>query len=115
LRPHDLLKCLYHSLENRTGLDPALVGEVILGCVTQHGEQAGNIAQTSTLYAGWPGSIGGLTVNRFCSSGIDAMAIGALKIAVGQERVVVAGGSGPPQRLFQFYYSCTKPGQGDRR
>ena len=48
LRPHDLLKCLYHALEQRTGLDPALVGEVILGCVTQHGEQAGNIARTST-------------------------------------------------------------------
>tara|TARA_R110001599_G_scaffold353459_2_gene592801 strand:- start:51801 stop:53003 length:1203 start_codon:yes stop_codon:yes gene_type:complete len=92
LRPHDLLKCLYHMLEQRSALDPGLVGEVVLGCVTQHGEQAGNIAKTSSLYAGWPSSVGGLTVNRFCSSGIDAIAIGALKIAAEQERAVVAGG-----------------------
>jgi acetyl-CoA C-acetyltransferase len=92
LRPHDLLKCLYHSLEHRNGLDPRLIGDVVLGCVTQHGEQAGNIAKTSTLYAGWPSSIGGLTVNRFCSSSIDAISIAALKISAGQEQAVVAGG-----------------------
>ncbi len=92
LRPHDLLACLYHALQSRTGLDPQEVGEVVLGCVTQHGEQAANIAKTSTLYAGWPATAGGLTVSRFCSSGIDAVAIGALKIAAGQERAVVAGG-----------------------
>ena len=92
LRPHDLLKTLYHTLQERTGLEPATVGEVVLGCVTQHGEQAANIAKTSTLYAGWPSSIGGLTVSRFCSSGVDAISIGALKIAAGQEQVVIAGG-----------------------
>ncbi|MEH6568112.1 MAG: acetyl-CoA C-acyltransferase [Halioglobus sp.] len=92
LRPHDLLKCLYQALEDRTGLNPAQVDDVVLGCVTQHGEQAGNIAKTSTLYAGWPGNIGGLTVNRFCSSGIDAISIAALKIASGQDEVLVAGG-----------------------
>ena len=92
LRPHDLLKCLYQALEYRTGLNPAQVDDVVLGCVTQHGEQAGNIAKTSTLYAGWPSNIGGLTVNRFCSSGIDAISIAALKIAAGQDEVLVAGG-----------------------
>lgn len=92
LRPHDLLKALYKSLEERTGLDPAQVGDVVLGCVTQYGDQAANIAKTSTLYAGWPSSIGGLTVSRFCSSSIDAISIAALKIAAGQEQVVIAGG-----------------------
>lgn len=92
LRPHDLLKTLYLSLQERTGLDPAVVGEVVLGCVTQFGEQAANIAKTSTLYAGWPSSIGGLTVSRFCSSGVDAISVGALKIAAGQEQAVIAGG-----------------------
>ena len=92
LLPHDLLKVLYDSLRERTGLDPALVGDVLLGCVTQHGEQAGNIAKTSSLYAGWPSSIGGLTVNRFCSSSIDAMSLGMLRIAAGQEDAIVAGG-----------------------
>ncbi len=92
LSPHEVLKSLYDSLQQRTGLDPVQVGDVILGCVTQHGEQAGNVARTSALYAGWPAGVGGLTVNRFCSSGIDAISIGALKIAVGQEQAVVAGG-----------------------
>ena len=92
LKPHDLLQSLYHSLRQRTGLDPSAVGEVVLGCVTQHGEQAANIAKTSTLYAGWPSSIGGLTVSRFCSSGVDALNVGALKIAAGQEQAVIAGG-----------------------
>jgi acetyl-CoA C-acetyltransferase len=92
LRPHDLLKCLYQALEDRTGLNPAQVNDVLLGCVTQHGEQAGNIAKTSTLYAGWPSSIGGLTLNRFCSSSLDAISIAALKIASGQDELIVAGG-----------------------
>lgn len=92
LRPHDLLKALYQALEERTGLNPAQVGDVILGCVTQSGEQAANIAKTSTLYAGWPSSIGGLTVNRFCSSSIDAINLAALRIAAGQEATMIAGG-----------------------
>ena len=92
LTPHELLKQLYDTLCQRTGLAPAAVGEIILGCVTQHGEQAGNIAKTSALYAGWPSSVGGMTVSRFCSSGIDAIALAALKIGAGQERAIVAGG-----------------------
>jgi len=92
LRPHDLLKALYHALEQRTGLNPETVGDVVLGCVTQFGDQAANIAKTSTLYAGWPSSVGGLTVSRFCSSSVDAISVGALKIAAGQEQAVVAGG-----------------------
>jgi acetyl-CoA C-acetyltransferase len=90
--PHELLKTLYKALVERTGLNPELVGEVLLGCVTQHGEQAGNIAKTSALYAGWPDSVSGLTLNRFCSSSLDALNIAALKIATGQEQAVVAGG-----------------------
>ena len=92
LTPHELLKQLYEALRQRTGLNPADIGEIILGCVTQHGEQAGNIAKTSPLYAGWPSSIGGMTVNRFCSSGIDAISLAALKIGAGQEHAVIAGG-----------------------
>ncbi|AQA17651.1 acetyl-CoA acetyltransferase [Halioglobus japonicus] len=92
LTPQALLASLYNSLTERTGLDPADVGEIILGCVTQHREQAANIAKTSALYAGWPSSVGGLTVNRFCSSSIDAMNLGMLKVASGQEEVIVAGG-----------------------
>ncbi len=92
LLPQDLLAALYAALQERTGLDPASVGEVILGCVTQAGEQGANIAKVSTLYAGWPDSVGGMTVNRYCSSGIDAIAIAGLKIGAGQEQAMVAGG-----------------------
>lgn len=92
LTPPELLGQLYRHLETRCRLDPALVSEIILGCVTQQGEQAANIAKTSALHAGWPDSVAGLTVNRFCSSSIDAIAIAGLKIAAGQAGAVVAGG-----------------------
>ena len=92
LTPQALLQQLYAALEDRTGLVPGEVADVILGCVTQAGEQAGNIAKNSTLYAGWPGSVPGLTVNRYCSSGVDAMALAALKVSAGQAEVTVAGG-----------------------
>lgn len=92
LSPFQLLEPLYKQLEIRNGLDPALVGEVVLGCVTQYGEQAGNIAKTSTLYAGWPAAVSGLTVTRFCSSGLDAVNVAALKVIAGQEQAAVAGG-----------------------
>ena len=92
LTPPELLGQLYQHLETRCGLNPALISEIILGCVTQAGEQAANIAKTSALHAGWPDSVAGLTVNRFCSSSIDAIAIAGLKIAAGQASAVVAGG-----------------------
>lgn len=92
LTPHALLAQLYQGLCDRTGLAPADVEDVILGCVTQFGEQAGNIAKSSTLYAGWPDSVPGITVSRYCSSGVDAIALGALKIVGGAAQCVVAGG-----------------------
>lgn len=90
--PHELLAQLYRALEERSGLAPAAVQDVILGCVTQHGEQAGNIARASTLYAGWPSQVPGITVNRYCSSGVDALALAALKISGGAAQQIVAGG-----------------------
>lgn len=92
LLPLDLLKVLYLALQERNGLEPARVGEVVLGCVTQYGEQAANIAKTSTLYAGWPSSISGITVSRFCSSGLDAVNLAALKVAAGQDDLAIGGG-----------------------
>ena len=92
LTPQALLAQLYDGLVRRANFSPADVDEVILGCVTQQGEQAGNIARNSVLFAGWPDHVPGLTVHRFCSSSIDALAIAALKINAGQQRLVVAGG-----------------------
>ncbi|TDG13348.1 acetyl-CoA C-acyltransferase [Seongchinamella unica] len=92
LTPQALLQQLYNALVERTGLDPACVGEVVLGCATQHGEQAGNIAKSSTLYAGWPSSVPGMTINRYCSSGIDSVALAALKVQAGQVDRALGGG-----------------------
>ena len=92
LLPFDLLKALYLALEERNQLDPSQIGEVVLGCVTQFGEQAADIAKTSTLYAGWPSSISGITVSRFCSSGLDAVNFAALKVAQGQDDLAIGGG-----------------------
>jgi acetyl-CoA C-acetyltransferase len=88
----ELLKTLYDALQQRTGLDKNSVDDVVLGCVTQMGEQGGNIAKTSLLYAGWPDSIPGMTINRFCSSGLDAINIAAMKINTGQASCTLAGG-----------------------
>ena len=92
LTPPELLKPLYGALASRNQLDPNRIAEIILGCVTQHGEQAANIAKTSALYAGWPEGVAGLTVHRFCSSSVDAIALAGLKIAAGQSTAMVAGG-----------------------
>ena len=88
LTPSDLLAQLYHALVLRTKVDPSSLSEVILGCDTQQGEQAANIAKTSVLRAGWPASVAGMTINRFCSSSIDAIALAAMKVNCGQYVIV---------------------------
>lgn len=92
LRPMELLDILYQALASRSGIRLEELDDIVLGCVTQVGDQAGNIAKASALYAGWPSHIPGITVQRFCSSGLDAINMAALKIAAGQARAVVAGG-----------------------
>ena len=92
LTPVELLKVLYDALEQRTHLDKNQVEDVVLGCVTQVGEQGGNIAKASLLYSGWPDEVPGLTVNRYCSSGIDAINIAAMKVMTGQAQCTIAGG-----------------------
>lgn len=81
------------ELITRAGLEPELVDDVIFGCVTQVGEQSANIARTALLGAGWPCSIPGLTIDRKCGSGEEAVHIAAGLIAFGSAEVVVAGGA----------------------
>lgn len=90
--PYELLQILYEALEQRTGIDKNSVEDVILGCVTQAKEQAGNIAKSSLMYADWPQHIPGMTVQRYCSSGLDAINIAALKVNTGQANCVIGGG-----------------------
>lgn len=92
LRPVDILKQLFDALTARTGLSPAVVQEIILGCVTQTGDQGGNIAQTAALYAGWELAGSATTINSLCSSGLTACGIIAAKIQAGLGDTYVAGG-----------------------
>ncbi|SFC40861.1 thiolase family protein [Massilia yuzhufengensis] len=84
---------LLGALLARAGVDAAEVDDVILGCVTQVGEQSANIARTSVLGAGWPAKIPGLTIDRKCGSGEVAVHMAAGLIAAGSADVVVAGGA----------------------
>ena len=92
LTPFDLLAQLYQALVLRTQVDPVSLSEVILGCVTQQGEQAANIAKTSVLRAGWPASVARMTINRFCSSSIDAIALAVMKVNCERTSAMVSGG-----------------------
>ena len=92
ISPLKLLSVLYREIQRRNQLDPIWVEDVILGCVSQVNEQGGNIAKASLMYAGWPDSVPGMSVNRFCSSGLDAINIGVMKILAGQASCVVTGG-----------------------
>ena len=92
LNPYELLDVLYKDIKQKNFLNLNSIDEVILGCVTQYGEQAGNIAKSSAMFSGYPDSISGLTVNRFCSSSLDAINLGHLKIQSKQAKNIIAGG-----------------------
>ena len=90
--PLKIVTQMLSALQRRGDLDPAVVDDVIIGCATQTGEQGGNIAKTAALEVGWPDSVPGVTINRFCASGLDAVNLAAAKIQAGMADVVVAGG-----------------------
>ncbi|MEJ7805283.1 MAG: acetyl-CoA C-acetyltransferase, partial [Telluria sp.] len=87
-----LLRTLLQELQRRNRLDTALVDDLVLGCVTPVGEQGADIARTAVLDAGWAQSVAGVTLSRFCASGLEAMNMATAKIASGMEDMVVAGG-----------------------
>ncbi len=92
-RPDDLAAIVIKEVVNRAGIDPALVDDVILGCAFPEGEQGMNVARVALIKAGLPTSVPGMTINRFCSSGLQAIAIGCEKIMCGFADVVIAGGT----------------------
>jgi 3-oxoadipyl-CoA thiolase len=92
VRPDDLAAAVIRALIDRTGIDPAAVEDVILGCANQAGEDNRNIARMALLIAGLPVEVGGLTVNRLCGSGLQAVNSAAHAIAVGDGDVFIAGG-----------------------
>jgi acetyl-CoA acetyltransferase family protein len=93
VRPDDLGAVVIKALLDRnTGLDPARIGEVLLGAANQAGEDNRNVARMASLLAGLPTSVPGSTVNRLCASGLDAVVGAARTIAVGDASIMVAGG-----------------------
>ncbi|RSM47059.1 acetyl-CoA C-acyltransferase [Amycolatopsis balhimycina DSM 5908] len=92
VHPVDLSAHVLTALAERSGLDPALVDDVVWGCVGQAGEQTADIARTSVLAAGWPESVPGVTVDRQCGSSQQAVHFAAAGVVSGQYDVVVAGG-----------------------
>jgi len=81
-----------HLLQRTPGLDPAAIDEVILGCANQAGEDNRNVARMAALLAGLPASVPGVTVNRLCASGLEAIGQAARAIATGECDLVIAGG-----------------------
>lgn len=92
VKPISLLSGLFTSLEKRHSFETSAVDDIVIGCVTPIGEQGANIAKTASLVANWDDNIAGVTLNRFCASGLEAINLAAMKIRSGWEQLVVAGG-----------------------
>src|SRR6195952_3760961 len=92
VHPGELSAQVLNGLVQRAGIDPALVDDVIWGCVMQAGEQALDIARTAVLAAGWPESVPGVTVDRQCGSSQQSVHFAAAGVVAGHYDVVVAGG-----------------------
>nr|MDT0667373.1 beta-ketoacyl synthase N-terminal-like domain-containing protein [Micromonospora sp. DSM 115978] len=90
--PADLSGHVLRAVVERTGIDPALVDDVIWGTVGQVGEQTANIGRTAVLNAGWPESVPGVTVDRQCGSSQQALHFAAAGVVSGQYDLAVAGG-----------------------
>jgi len=92
-RPDDLLvAAIQGALAQVPGLDPKAIEDAIVGCAMPEGEQGLNVARVAALLAGLPNSVGGVTVNRFCASGLTAVQMAADRIRVGEAEVMIAGG-----------------------
>jgi acetyl-CoA acyltransferase len=92
MRPDDLAAAALRGLVERTGIDAAEVEDVILGCAFPEGEQGMNVARVAAMKAGFPFQVPAQTVNRFCSSGLQSIALAAERIMAGFADCIVAGG-----------------------
>ena len=106
VRPDDLAALVLRAVVDRAGLDPALVEDVILGCANQAGEDNRDVARMAVLLAGFPVEVGGLTVNRLCGSGLQAVNSAAHAIAVGDGDVFIGGGV---ESMTRAPYVMAKP------
>jgi 3-oxoadipyl-CoA thiolase len=106
VRPDDLAAVVLRAVVDRAGIDAALVEDVILGCANQAGEDNRDVARMALLLAGFPVEVGGLTVNRLCGSGLQAINSAAHAIAVGDGDVFIGGGV---ESMTRAPYVMAKP------
>ncbi len=106
VRPDDLLADVLEALIERTGVDPALVEDVYAGCGNQAGEDNRDVARMALLLAGFPKEVGGVTVNRNCSSGLEAVNQAAKSILVGEADIFIGAGV---ESMSRAPWSLPKP------
>ncbi|MEP7042308.1 MAG: acetyl-CoA C-acyltransferase [Dokdonella sp.] len=93
-RPDDLLAHVIRAaIAQAPGIDPARIGDAIIGCAMPEAEQGMNVARIGVLLAGLPNTVPGVTINRFCSSGVQAIAMAADRIRLGEADLMLAGGT----------------------
>jgi 3-oxoadipyl-CoA thiolase len=109
VRPDDMAALVMKEIVQRNQLDPALVEEVFLGCANQAGEDNRNIARMSALLAGLPVEVAGVTMNRLCASGLNAINQAARAIKAGEGEVYIAGGV---ESMSRAPYSLPKADSG---
>ncbi len=109
VRPDDLAAHVIRTMIERNALDPALVEEVYFGCANQAGEDNRNVARMAALLAGLPVTVGGVTVNRLCASGLTAVNFAARAIRSGEGEIFIAGGV---ESMSRAPYSLPKAESG---
>ena len=109
VRPDDMAALVIRTIIERNRLDPALVEEVYLGCANQAGEDNRNVARMALLLAGLPVSVAGVTINRLCASGLNAVNQAARAIRAGEGDVFIAGGV---ESMSRAPYSLPKAESG---
>jgi acetyl-CoA C-acetyltransferase len=92
IHPQELLAQALNRIVERSGVPAADIDDVVVGCVSQVGEQGANIARNAVLAAGWPDQVSGTTVNRFCGSGLQAVNFAAMAVLAGAQQVAIGGG-----------------------
>ena len=106
VRPDDLLAQVLTALMQRTGVAPSLVEEVFAGCGNQAGEDNRDVARMSALLAGFPKEVPGVTVNRNCASGLDAVNLAARSIVAGEGQIMIGAGV---ESMSRAPWSMPKP------